>query len=200
MKVLFFRVILWLVFNLRISMTWSKIYRFLYERKFKDVKLTKYANFTELSKFVGSQTWVADKFKQLWDATSTPQKVQWVADNTPKHEIGDCDEFAIYSVNVVEDGLSDGTFNDPNLHVQDAYMLTVCWVNQDNKLMGHNVCLLDTGEDLKWRYMDYHMPSVAKATIGEIALLVAASFSGLGTKSLGWVQVTKDLKFVKYGI
>lgn len=197
MKEFCLKVVIWVTFNLRVYLIWSKLYRIIWERKYSKTQLAKYTNFQDLATFIESLTWTADGFKQLGDAISTPQKVQWIANNTTDKKIGDCDEFAIYNATVINDALDNQTFVDRIVPV-DAYCMSVCWLDQSGKFMGHNVCLLEFPNGM-YRYMDYHNPSTSKGTIEEIAALVRASFSGIGTKSLGWMVYTDKLKFIRFG-
>lgn len=179
---------------------WSRIYRWLWERKHKDVPLTEYMGFIELAKVVRKKNWVADGPLQLWDAISTPQTAQWLINAQDSKQAFDCDEFAIYLCNVIWNSMKKGTFNDPNL-VEVCFM-TVTWiVPETGEMGGHNVC------GLRWKYpesevygyMDYGMPLMAMFSWEEVEKRVRARYAGPSSLSLGWCRHTPDLDFIEAG-
>lgn len=178
---------------------WSRLYRWLWERKYRDVPLTEYTGFIELARVVRSKNWVADGPRQLWDAISTPQAAQWLIDARDSKQSFDCDEFAIYLCNVIQRALQKGAFADPNL--VEACFFTVTWiVPSTGEMGGHNVCGLrwnHKGKDV-YGYMDYGMPLMAMFSWAEVAERVRIRYAGTHkVVSLGWSRHTPELDFIE---
>jgi hypothetical protein len=144
------RLSLYLVFILRIDTNWSRIYRFLYQREYKNKPLSKYKNYMEIYEFIRTQIWVSDGFKELWNAYAYPSYFESNGNKMMSH---DCDEFALYQATAIENAVKEGTFCDKNIK---TYMMSVLWAD-GRKLDGHNVCLIEFKNGYKW--VDYHLPS-----------------------------------------
>jgi hypothetical protein len=180
---------------------WSRLYRWLWERKYNLVPLKSFTTFLDLARYLRTMVWVADGPLQLWDAISTPQAVQWRVDNREKKDVGDCDEFAIYISNVISTAMAQGKFADP--HLVEVCFLTVTWmVPSTGETGGHNVC------GLKWKYpnyeaygyMDYGMPISSCFSWEEVAEAVRVRYtSAKDVVSLGWSRHTPNLDFIEAG-
>lgn len=202
MKLFFWRLGVWLWFNSRLWAAWSRVYRLIQEQKFlKMTTVAIYMKMADLVKFKKPLIWTADGGLQLWDATSYPEKVQWIADHGDK-KIGDCDEFAIYTIAALNKSLAAGLWNDPRYKIKSVHLLTVMWIAGTNKSGGHNVCLveLDTEFPNKWCYMDYDYPRTPRPSIADVAAQVREDYVGKGNISLGWAVSKEDLSLVEFGL
>lgn len=169
--------------------TWSKIYQFIWERQRRP--LQKFESLEALVEYVKKLKWRADSWRQLWDAFSAPEHVQWIAETTPDKFIGDCDEFAIYQAAVIaEQGLGR------NEGVLNTYVMTVMWYqpatfDAKGKYGGHNVCLLEL-QGGKWAYMDYGFPSAQADSLGAVAGLVLKMYAP-NARLIAWARSDRDL-------
>jgi len=149
---------------------WSKTYQFIWE--YKRTPLKEFNNIEELATYMYKLKWRPDTWKELWDATSHPEHVQWLADNEPSHFIGDCEEFAIYIATVVDTQLSCSGCC-ANWKFIGADMLTVMWYTPKTEengrwsVGGHNVALIKNANG-SFSYMDYGVPSWPRHTIDEV--------------------------------
>lgn len=175
-KKLISKLVILFGFKLGIYRIWSKIYRFIWERN-KRLPLKSFLSLEELVAYVGSFKWRADTWRELGDAISSPEHVQWIAENDPKRFIGDCDEFAVYQANVIENSLSKFNHNFVK-QFNRAFVMTIMWYQHDTDVgyAGHNVCLLSTA-NRKYCYMDYGFPSVEVETPAEIAEMVMKRYA-----------------------
>ena len=192
----FYRFGMWLYFKLHICQFWSGLYRFIWERKFLKVQLRTYSDLQTLGDYLRNNAgkWTADSWKQLWDAVSYPQKAQEAFDGNLKADSGlDCDEFAIYSVAVLEKSLAQGT-----LHwrvVADPRLLTVMW--QGKKAGGHNVCLVLLPEKNLYAFMDYGVPRGEARTPAEVARNVVDIYAGKDATVAMWAISKSNLSPVE---
>lgn len=178
---------------------WSRLYRWLWERQYRNVAIPDYLSFLDIAMTLRRMKWVADGPKQLWDAISTPEAVQWRLDNLPGREVGDCDEHAIYIADRIVSAQKKGSFADKNL--VEVCFVTITWiVPATGEMGGHNVC------GLKWKfldremygYMDYGMPIMASLSWDEVAEAVRVRYSGAQeVVSLGWSRHTPTLDFIE---
>jgi hypothetical protein len=186
---------IWLYFSLRIYRAWSKIYQFIYERKYKDVKLPEYKSAKEIAEFTRANCiWTADKFKELFDATSRPEKVQYIA-TQGDHHVGDCDEFAIYNAICIDDAILRGDMKE----YESADIMAVMWIDVLGKPNGHNVALIKMADRPAYTYMDYSTPSVYCIAIDDVALAVVNTYDR-GSRLLGYAisdPRTLKLKTIK---
>lgn len=192
-------IAVWLYFKTSIARVWWLAYQALWERKAREVKLQRFADFNQFVNYVRNLKWRADSWRELFDATSSVKMVQWLADNDPRRLIGDCDEFGHYEAAIIQNELLD----DPHWGIKElsttkgmsivsTAMLSVMWDKlggetwEGNNLGpgGHNVCLLKFS-DGTYSYMDYSWPSTRVATIGEVAEQVRRRYAQEYTK-LGW--------------
>jgi hypothetical protein len=169
LKVFFGKVGVWLYYTLRISAFWSHLYRLLFEFPYRNIQISTYASYEALLEVTSKLIWTADGAKQLWDATSSPQWVEYVAKWRADKHVGDCDEFAVYNAAALNKSLREKKFTgDPDL--VGAHMMTVMWVDADGVWGGHNVALLVKDHELNmaYSYMDYDMPSEPRLTVREV--------------------------------
>ena len=191
-------VVAWVAFNSRVLKLHSMLHRALYDRKYAGTAVATYKSVNELANWIAEQKWVADDWTALWDAWCTPNKVQAVGQTDGSHEIGDCDEFAIYIAAAVEKSLALSTLGDSG--IDRARVLTVMWT-EGYKLGGHNVALFSykqvTDGATWYAYMDYGLPSVKRLTVQEVVQDVRDRYAK-GSLGLGWAVSTFDLQLEQF--
>lgn len=167
-----------------IARLWYKTYQFLWERN-KRTSIRRFSDMKDLVNYVRTLKWTADTWRQLGDAISSAEAVQWRADNDPKRLIGDCDEFGVYQAAVINNELvSDPNWNS-DLEIQRAWLLTVMWHKTGEWAFGgHNVCLIKY-KDGGYSYMDYGWPSMKRRTIQEVVEDVRSRYANT-TQPIGW--------------
>lgn len=89
-KIFFLRVGFVTLMWLRIYKIWSKVFRFIWQRKYDKYPIAKYSSFEELYNVIKTCTYVPDDYKAMWDAFSSIGYIQNAIDNDPKRKIGDC--------------------------------------------------------------------------------------------------------------
>lgn len=180
---------------------WSKVHRFLFDRKWKDVYVPHFNNLWDVALKMRTFKWKRDGISELWDAVCTPQKVQAVGFDLTSPHGNDCDEEAIWLTNVIDNSLPFRGDGYVEQRVIGASFFTVTWYEPaTNHFSGHNVCLLNCTDG--FRYMDYHEPSDPCRTIDEVVQTIVDKYagwdsSGHGTRDavvLCWCLSTKDLK------
>lgn len=202
MKVWILRILVWCAFNLRIYYAWSRLYRWLWQRRYCGTVLLWYASFAELEHDLGLIQWKADGWKELWDAISTPQAT-W-ARHLSGEGSNDCDDISIYAADRIADMVRRGVqFKKPPIPTTIG-LLSVPWVDLDGKAGGHNVCVFRFGPDLTWAYVSNWFGGkviwgceIEGRPFMEIEDVVRHV---LGARtSLGWSLATVDLRLVRYG-
>lgn len=171
--------------KLHVYKAWSYTYRWLFERKYKDVQIPAYASLQEIAAKLDAQKWRADGALQLWDTISTPERAFMVLSGQETTKVAfDCDEFMIFAVATIRMSLMNSeAFVKNEKKLVDAFCLTVTWVElQSGKATGHNVALLvSSGEEKgssRYSYMDYGMPTInPKETIEEVVEAVRTRYS-----------------------
>jgi len=167
-----FAVYLYLVSRAQVG--WSRLYRWLYERQYRNVPIQTYDTLEQLARVISRQKWTMDSWREFFHAVSTPQKVQALINaNARGAYIGDCDEFAIYLVAAVRRSMA--RLRMPG--VLSAQMMTVSW-NEGWVPQAHNVCLLQMldGFMVRYAYMDYGKPSRMYYSIEDVAQAVAEAY------------------------
>lgn len=195
----FCATVIWLWVNSRGFKLHSSLHRALYDRKYAATPVAVYGSMEEIAAWMRPQLWVQDDWTQLWDAWCTPNKVQAVGQGGD-HNIGDCDEFALYIAAATEKSLALGTMK-PGTYVPDsARVLTVMWT-EGVKFGGHNVALLafkQITDGTTWfAYMDYGLPSLKRRTVQEVVEDVRAKYAPKSLP-LGWCVQTHDLALEEY--
>lgn len=190
----------YLYVQLRIYKYWSKLYRLIWERKYRNVALPVYHDIQQLVNFISTLTWVADGPKELFDAVSSPQKVEWIG-RLGDRKVGDCDEFAIYITNALSLNKEIGTLQPfaGIFPIKEVYFMTVPWAKgRDGKAGGHNVCLIEWALSVGtgFSYMDYGFPSLARSTIREVVRDVRVQYAGQDDQ-VGYSLHDRDLNVVK---
>lgn len=169
----------YLFLALRLYAIKSWLYRAIFERRYRNIQLSTYQRYEDLVDVIRTLQWTADGPKELWDAISSPEKVEYVARYSEDKRAGDCDEFAIYIVATLNRSLAEGKFvGDPTL--QGARFMTVTWMDKDGKYGGHNVALLIRDQGM-YSYMDYGMPSTPRHGVKEVVQDVMDRYAPGGT-------------------
>lgn len=116
---------------------WSKLYRFLFQRKYKKVKLKQYNTLESIEKLFSKLSWKKDGIKELWDSIGTPEWVQYCLDEiekTGKQPQGslDCDDFSCYAANAYI------------LRCNEiAYLMSIAYKKlPTKKISGHMICVI----------------------------------------------------------
>ena len=167
---------------------WSKIYRWLWQREYKDVKLDENLSPIQANEKVRKLTWRADGAWALGDACGSPHWVQYalnkVVAGLPQPEgYLDCDDFSSWCVNVVD-------------RKHDPRIFTFSWVSKDGKLAGHAMCLV--------RQKDGRVYHIGNWGLYGPYLNLREACSVILTKKgsnepIGWALFNKDLKKLPCG-
>jgi hypothetical protein len=194
---LFFGIIgIYLYLRLSLYGAWSWTYRTLFEWKYRNIKLSTFDRYEGLLAVTRKLIWTADTWRQLGDAISRPERVEYVARWSINKRVGDCDEFAIYNVATLNKSLRERVFVG-DLDLEAAYLLTVTWMKKDGGYGGHNVALL-VKSDQGYQYMDYGIPSKTRNSVREIAMDVVNRYASGGTLLLYGIQ-TENLRCFQVG-
>lgn len=206
-KIFFARLGISLYMRFRIYSFWSKLYRLLFEGRYRNIEISTYQTFADLEKFTRKLVWTADTWQQLFDAVSLPQKVEYIGNwQIGDKRVGDCDEFAIYITAAINKSIVDGVLLDMSYDIRQALFFTVMWMDADGVMGGHNVSLLALDDPFirQYLYMDYGMPRkqfdgeywIPFNSIDEVAEAVRLRYAGTGNTSLGWAIHSGDMKFM----
>lgn len=205
MKKFLLKICVWFALKCRLYYFWSKIYRFLYERKYKNVELPYYGTLQDLEEELDKMVWRADDWTMLWDAISTPQATyQRHIDRQDNEDAGDCDDISLFAANRIKD--RGGILrNDKN---KDSYLVKVgllsCpWLNKDNKTGGHNVCVVQymvLNEDNRtyWAHVSNWNNGKIQWGYNSLYDVVSAVVGRKNCTSLGWALADNDLKLMEY--
>jgi hypothetical protein len=198
----------WVALRLSVYYVWSKVYRAAFERKRKPLAYLKSTE--EVQKHLRRRyVYGKDGWKQLWDAVSHPEAVEYrMANGLPG---GDCDDASIY-IAAQLDRIKE---ND----IYEVGLLSVPWMDKYGKLGGHNVCVfkgnvtsmevkkneLILGRETALFYMsnwNRHDIMGNKSILQDVVDDVLEE--ALGTNngpvySLGWAYATPGLRLVCYG-
>ena len=102
--------------------------------------VTRYKSIAELTKATATLTWTSDPWNGKLDLIKHPTYMQEAIDKHPLNA-GDCDCFAAYMcVALDKSQLSD-----------EQWFATAYWVDNDQKIQGHAVCVYRVKED--WFYI-----------------------------------------------
>ena len=186
----------WIYFKSRWIQRWSQFYRFLYERKYKDVKVDVGDTYVKLVTFSQKLKWTADGIKQLFDVFHSPGYIQTRGDASL--DGGDCGSFAIWLATSLGLALKAGTFEQKN--VCGAEVISVIWMETTGKMNAHNLCLIryriEANDGLNYRVMDYWYPMPPCSTTPFCSLDDAATWvvnrMGPGGWVIGWAVTEPD--------
>lgn len=119
-----------------LTFLWSRVYRFLYHRKFRGVHVPVLLSYTEAQRDADLLTWKPDQSRELWDAVGDPRYVEHIFQETKRTGTQpdgalDCDEFAVW----VSARLDSYAYR--------VGVLSVSWMD-GLKVSGHNVSLVSS--------------------------------------------------------
>jgi hypothetical protein len=187
----------WAYLGLRIYKAKSWAYRWLFEGRYRDVKVFTYATLQLLAARLRPSWYRPDGWRQLFDAVSYPGRVEaiWESGVPPKDGL-DCDEYAIYSVAAVEKSLASGLMRGEG--ITNPRLMTVMWLCADAwRPEGHNVCLMEVpqgeGRFSKWTYMDYGNPGPHYESYADVATAIVTWYAGGPAVLLGYAVQRLDL-------
>jgi len=176
---------------------WSKIYRFLYQRRYSVYKLPNNISATRACKEMKKLTWTKDGTKELWDVCGSPNWVQYTINQIdagkqqPKGSL-DCDDFTSWAVSVLHEKYNPRIF-------------TFMWVGKSfdtkeskysNKLHGHAMCLC-TDKNGKI----FHIGNWGKSKQAENLKTLCNNIlkKTNGTNPVVWSILDKKLNVLEYG-
>lgn len=181
----------WSYITFRGYQGWSYLYRFIWEREYRDRPVMIFNSIAELGRYLAPAAgkYKADSWRQLGDAVSYPQTAQAAFDGvtTPSSGI-DCDEFAVFAANSIQRGLAIGVTKGGS----EPKFMTITWM-RGWKAGGHNVCLvrLDNGDRA---YLDYGAPKVLPEDLNLAAKLIAETYcQNQPHEMIGWWVSRPDL-------
>jgi len=167
---------------------WSRIYRWLWQGTYKEVKLDSNLSYVQANEKVNRLKWQKDGAWALGDACGSPHWVQYclnkVTAKIPQPEgYLDCDDFSAWCANVV----------DPKY---DPRIFTFSWMDKDGKLKGHAMCLVRQKDGRVCHIGNWHLygPYSSLREACSVILTKTGSF-----EPIGWALYTKDLKKIQCG-
>ena len=128
MKYKFFHLLTKLVLKYRLYYLWSKVYQWVWERKYRDYQLSSIDSMAYLEEFISRMEWREDTGWMLWDAISLPQATCARWKNGEK--AGDCDDISLYAVNRMEDMFMKGKLNK----MSPMGLLSVPWITASGEI------------------------------------------------------------------
>ena len=167
---------------------WSKIYRWLWQGTYKEVKLDSNLSYVQANEKVNRLKWQKDGAWALGDACGSPNWVQYclnrvTAKMSQPEGYLDCDDFSVWCANVV----------DPKY---DPRIFTFSWMDKDGKLKGHAMCLVRQKDGRVCHIGNWHLygPYSSLREACSVILTKTGSF-----EPIGWALYTKDLKKIQCG-
>lgn len=205
MKVWILRRLTWLALRGKLYYVWSKIYQFLFERKYRSTPVPGFVSLSGVSEFVGKMRWRKDTWVMLFDAISAPQAT--VARHLADQKAGDCDDISLVDAVCINDMLERG-YLKCDTGIIDVGLLSVPWVDVKGKTGGHNVCAfsykvpVSGSYAINWAHVsNWHggevITSAGGKALGSLEDVVKAVLGG--KTSLGWSYADVNLKLLRYG-
>jgi hypothetical protein len=180
---------------------WSKVYRRLFEDKYKNMSIPDFDDLDSISSVLKKMKWKADDWRTLGDAISYPEAV-WARYimNEPVH---DCDEFSIFAAKAIENLLAKQSYVDIGRVVG---VLSMPWQVDGKKwkVGGHNVCAFTYKRNnvFYWAHVGNWYGGKVQYTskrgnwyrdLSDIVKDVVGD-----NMSLGWAFATTDLKLMRF--
>lgn len=167
---------------------WTRIYRFLWQRKYRG-HVDKRNALEELREVIRNREWKKDGWRELGDAISYPRYFEEVGSKSKL--ANDCDDFSIWCLDAARKTImSDG------LKWMPEGLMSIVW-KDGWKLSGHNVAVFKAydGDAVKIAHMSNwrngHLYIMKNSTYEGVALDVVKTKD----KSLvGWRLTSPDLK------
>lgn len=196
MKFWIMKKLVWLVLRCRLYFFWSKIYRFLFERKYNDIVLPKLHSIDTLSLLLGNMVWTKDKWWMLGDAISTAKAVYWR--HLKGDPVGDCDDFAMFAMDRIKDMIN----RDIDTPIFNSHFLTCTWMDKNNKVKGHNVCVFYYKNKLmispRCGYIGNWFQGNPHDNFKGVKEIVQDILMRKKGRLLGWSITDKNLKLIRY--
>ncbi len=187
-KIFIWRMVAVVSAYLRITTTWSKIHRILFDRAAYNTVLPTFRNIEEIEPFVRGFVWRPDSWIDLGDAICSPEMVWYRWLNQIDHKVGDCDDFAVFTSNVIQKSIEENVWQS---NIEDPDILSTYWYEPGRGWGGHAVCLIRMGS--MYGYFDYDIPRWCGKK-EDVAPAVRLRYAGKESVSLGWVVVSPKLK------
>lgn len=199
-KLMILRWLTRLVLKRRWYYRWSRLYRFLFEWRYRRWSDPAYTSLPQLEKILGQMKWRKDPWWMLFDVISYPAAV------FKRHQlgkaVGDCDESAIFAAHVIRDMMARNLLG----HFRSVGVLTVPWLDKDGKAGGHNVCIVSyisrKANTLQWGHIgnwhDGRMRFYGHAYPFACVKDVVRDITG-ANRSIGWARADCGLRLVEYG-
>ena len=195
MKLKFLRAIFWLWMSSRGYYVWSKLWRFLLERRYRGTPLTQYAHMGQLEGALGGMRWTQDPVKGRFDVISSPEKVEAIyrvaAGDREKATVGDCDEFAQYAADRLADMRQRGKFRG------EIFFMTVNWLDHDGGFHGHNICAFYDDHEKTWGHIGNWFGGQAQRGFPTLEAVGSWWAEQARGELIGWAIATPDLKFLR---
>ena len=170
--------------------TWSRVYRFLFNRKYKNVVVPRNLSYIRADEEMRKLKWSADKLLQLWDVVGSPRWVQHCMNRInegPPQPIGalDCDEYSCWAAHAIHPKYM-------------PLLFCFCWYDtRDDKIHGHAMCWVKNKDGKYFHLGNWGMRG--PYTNLNDACLEIMNYCGAGSKPVGWALLDKDLKAVNKG-
>jgi hypothetical protein len=167
---------------------WSKIYRWLWQREYKDIKLDENLSPVQANEKVRKLTWRADGAWALGDACGSPHWVQYALNKVvaglpqPKGYL-DCDDFSSWCVDVVD-------------RKHDPRIFTFSWMSKDGKLAGHAMCLVRQKDGRVYHIGNWGLYGPYMNLREACSVILTKKGSN---EPIGWSLFNKDLKKLQCG-
>jgi hypothetical protein len=190
---------------------WSKVYQWLYERKYRNVELPTFYSLEDIQKLTDEMQWRKDTWVMLWDAISTPRATYGRHVDDDKDKAGDCDDISLSAISFIENMVDNGYINN----IREVGLLSCPWLNEENKAGGHNVGVFAYKEEIasapgicvttasKFAHISNWHSGRIQYGFDSLEDVVKDVLSGPGRNrirtSLGWAFATTGLKLVKFG-
>ena len=165
--------------------TWSRVYRFLFNRKYKNVVVPRNLSYIRADEEMRKLKWSADKLLQLWDVVGGPRWVQHCMNRINEghpQPIGalDCDEYACWAAHAIHPKYM-------------PLLFCFCWYDtRDDKIHGHAMCWVKNKDGKYFHLGNWGMRG--PYTNLNDACLEIMNYCGAGSKPIGWALLDKDLK------
>lgn len=116
---------------------WSYLFRWLFHRRYEDIRLGRQLTVGEVLESFMLLTWTKDSFRELGDACGSPHWTQYAincvrAGRTQPRGGLDCDDYSIWAAHVIDQSYKPQLF-------------LAAWM-KDGQLKGHVMCLCRVDE------------------------------------------------------
>jgi len=197
MRHAFASFITFIAIRCRIWVIWSKLYRFLYERKYRNYNMPFFSTFGELEATLAQMKWRKDGPMELMDAASLPQATYGRFKDGKA--AGDCEDISLFAATSIY-FMKASLLVAAGSMINDVYLLTVIWEGSGSKIVeGHSVCVFSyKAEDgIKWAWVSNWYGGKIQWERRNIGEIVARMMDE--KKLVRWALSTCNLKLVDSG-